>query len=166
MSTTITDRIEKSILLRAPRARVWRALTDPKEFGDWFGMRFDDPFVPGGRVRAAIVGTKVDADVAKAQQQHAGVKFEILVERIEPQRLFSFRWHPGAVDPAVDYTQEPTTLVEFMLDEAAGGIRLTVVESGFDRIPLARRAAAFSGNEQGWGIVITLIEKYLADHAA
>ncbi len=166
MSTTITDRIEKSILLRAPRARVWRALTDPKEFGDWFGMRFDDPFVPGGRVRAAIVGTKVDADVAKAQQQHAGVKFEILVERIEPQRLFSFRWHPGAVDPAVDYTQEPTTLVEFMLDEAAGGIRLTVVESGFDRIPLARRAAAFSGNEQGWGIVITLIEKYLAEHAA
>jgi uncharacterized protein YndB with AHSA1/START domain len=166
MSTTITDRIEKSILLRAPRARVWRALTDPKEFGDWFGMRFDDPFVPGGRVRAAIVGTTVDADVAKAQQQHAGVKFEILVERIEPQRLFSFRWHPGAVDPAVDYTQEPTTLVEFMLDEAAGGIRLTVVESGFDRIPLARRAAAFSGNEQGWGIVITLIEKYLAEHAA
>jgi uncharacterized protein YndB with AHSA1/START domain len=166
MTTSVTDRIEKTIVLRAARARVWRALTDPKEFGDWFGMRFDDPFVPGGRVRATVVGTTVDPEVAKAQQQHAGVRFEIHIERIEPQRLFSFRWHPGAVDPSIDYSKEPTTLVEFALAEAAGGVQLTVTESGFDRIPLARRAAAFSGNEQGWAVVVTLIDRYLANDAA
>ncbi len=165
MPTTGTDRIEKTIVLRAPRARVWRALTDPSEFGDWFGMRFRDPFVPGARVRATIVGTSVDSEVARAQRQHAGVTFEIVIDRIEPERLFSFRWHPGAVDPTVDYSTEPMTLVEFTLDEAPGGVALTVVESGFDRIPIERRAAAFSGNEQGWGIVMNLVDRYLATHA-
>ena len=166
MTTSVTDRIEKTIVLRAPRARVWRALTDPKEFGDWFGMRFDDPFVPGGRVRATVIGTTVDPEVAKAQQQHAGVAFDVYIERMEPQRLFSFRWHPGAVDPRIDYSKEPTTLVEFTLADVADGVQLTVTESGFDQIPLARRAAAFSGNEQGWGIVVALIAKYLANDAA
>ena len=166
MSTVVTDRIEKTIVLRAPQARVWRALTDPKEFGAWFGMRFDDPFVPGGRVRATVVGTTVDAEVAKAQQQHAGIEFEIVVERMEPQRLFSFRWHPGAVDPSIDYTKEPMTLVEFTLEQIAEGIQLTLTESGFDRLSAARRASAFTNNEQGWSIVITLIAKYLAQHAA
>lgn len=166
MSTIRTDRIEKTIVLRAPRARVWRALTDSQEFGDWFGMRFMDPFAPGARVRATVVGTTVDAEIAKAQQQHAGVTFELVIDRIEPERLFSFRWHPGAVDPAVDYSQEPMTLVEFTLEEMPVGTKLTVVESGFDRIPLERRAAAFNGNDQGWGIVVTLIAKYLASHVA
>lgn len=166
MSTTSTDRIEKTIVLRAPRARVWRALTDSQEFGDWFGMRFMDPFAPGARVRATVVGTTVDAEIAKAQRQHAGVTFELVIDRIEPERLFSFRWHPGAVDPAVDYSQEPMTLVEFTLEEMPVGTKLTVVESGFDRIPLERRAAAFNGNDQGWGIVVTLIAKYLASHVA
>ena len=166
MPTSQTDRIEKSIVLRATRARVWRALTDPKEFGDWFGMRFDDPFVPGGRVRVTVVGTSVDADVAAAQQQYAGVQYEIVIERVEPQRLFSFRWHPGAVDPRVDYSTEPTTLVEFTLEEVTDGIRLTVIESGFDRIPVARRASAFTQNDQGWSIVVTLVAKHLAAHAA
>jgi uncharacterized protein YndB with AHSA1/START domain len=164
--STVTDRIEKTIVLRATRARVWRALTDPKEFGDWFGMRFEAPFAPGARVPTTVVGTTVDADVAKAQQQHSGVRFEIVIDRIEPQRLFSFRWHPGAIDPTLDYSKEPTTLVEFILDEAPEGVRLKVVESGFDGIPASRRVAAFTGNEQGWGIVITLVEKHLALHAS
>jgi uncharacterized protein YndB with AHSA1/START domain len=163
---TVTDRIEKTIVLSATRARVWRALVDPAEFGDWFGMRFEDAFVPGARVRATIVGTSADPEVAKMQETHKGVRFDIFIERIEPQRLFSFRWHPGAVDPAIDYSKEPTTLVEFTLEDAPEGIRLTVTESGFDRIPLARREAAFAQNEQGWGIVITLIDKHLALHAS
>ena len=157
-----TDRIEKQILLRASRERVWRALTDSKEFGVWFGMRFQAPFSAGATMKATIVGTEVDDEVAEKQKQYEGTQFEIHVERIEPQRVFSFRWHPGAVDPKVDYSAEPTTLVEFVLEEGAGGILLKVTESGFDKIPLARRAQAFSGNESGWELVVHLIEKYLA----
>jgi len=162
MSVAITDRIEKKILLRAPRPRVWRALTDTAEFGAWFGVKFDGRFTPGAVQRGVIVGTSVDADVAKAQREHASVPFEITVDRIEPERLFSFRWHPYAVERDVDYSAEPTTLIVFTLDEVANGTMLTVTESGFDQIPLARRAKAFTANEQGWSIVVGLIEKYLA----
>ncbi|HEV2305720.1 MAG TPA: SRPBCC family protein [Candidatus Acidoferrales bacterium] len=155
------DRIEKKILLHAPRSRVWRALSDPAEFGAWFGMKFEGPFTPGARVRATIVGTAVDADVAKTQKEHAGgVTFEITIDRVEPERLFSFRWHPG--EPGVDYSNEPATLVAFTLEETPNGVMLTVTESGFDKIPFARRAKAFEGNEQGWSVVLTLIEKHLA----
>lgn len=161
MPTSSTDRIERSILLQAPRARVWKALTDSQEFGTWFGMRFAEPFRAGATLRGTIVPTAVDPETAAMQKQFEGTPFEIIVERIEPQRLFSFRWHPGAVDPALDYSTEPMTLVEFALTDAPGGILLTVTESGFDRIPLARRAAAFTGNEQGWSRALTLIEKYL-----
>jgi uncharacterized protein YndB with AHSA1/START domain len=161
-----TDSIEKTIVLRAPRARVWRALTNTVEFGQWFGVRFDDSaFVPGAPCRGVVVSTAADQDVAKAQQPYAGLPFEITVDRIEPERLFSFRWHPFAVDPAVDYSNEPTTLVVFTLEEIANGVRLTVIESGFDRIPLARRAGAFTANDQGWTMVLTLLEKYLAQAA-
>jgi uncharacterized protein YndB with AHSA1/START domain len=162
MSPASTDRIEKQVLLAAPRARVWQALTDSRQFGTWFGVRFDGPFVAGQPLRGAIAPTEVDRDVARAQEPYAGTAFEIVVDRIEPQRLFSFRWHPYAVDPAVDYSGEPTTLVTFTLEEAAGGIRLTVSESGFDGVPLERRAKAFAANEGGWAIQVTLIEKYLA----
>jgi uncharacterized protein YndB with AHSA1/START domain len=158
----MTDRIEKTILLRAPRQRVWRALTDAEQFGSWFGMKLDKPFTPGASVRARVVGTTVDKEVAKEQEQYAGQPFDIMIDRIEPERLFSFRWHPHAVEPGVDYSQEPTTLVEFTLAEAQGGIMLTVSESGFDKIPLERRAKAFAANDGGWAIVVTLIEKYLA----
>jgi uncharacterized protein YndB with AHSA1/START domain len=157
-----TDRIEKKILLRAPRKRVWRALTDSTEFGTWFGMKFDAPFSPGAVMRGVIGTTKVNAEVAKAQKQYEGLPFEITIEQMEPERLFSFRWHPHAIEPGVDYSAEPTTLVAFTLEEVAGGVMLTVTESGFDRIPLARRAKAFTANEQGWGMVVTLIEAYLA----
>lgn len=160
-----TDRVEKKILLRAPRKRVWRALTDSSEFGTWFGVKFDGPFKPGARVTGRIVGTAVDPDVAKAQQQYAKIPFEITVDQIEPERLFSFRWHPAAVEPGVDYSSEPTTLIVFTLEEVPEGVMLTVTESGFDQIPLARRAKAFESNEQGWSVVLTLIEKYLAKAA-
>src|SRR5438132_974494 len=145
---TSTDRIEKTILLRAPSDRVWRAISDWKEFGSWFGVEFDGPFVAGTRVTGRIVPTKVDAEVAKAQEPYAGMAFECSIERIEPMRLFSFRWHPFAVDSGVDYSAEPTTLVAFELQEVTGGTKLTITESGFDGIPLERRAKAFASNEQ------------------
>jgi uncharacterized protein YndB with AHSA1/START domain len=157
-----TDSIRKTILLRAPRARVWRALTNHDEFGFWFGMKFDEAFAPGRVIKGVVVGTGVDPAVAKAQEPYKGTPFEITVERIEPERLFSFRWHPAAVDPHVDYSAEPTTLIEFVLDAVPGGIQLTVTESGFDQIPLARRASAFAQNEQGWGMVVKLLEAYIA----
>jgi len=157
-----TDRIEKSVLLRAPRKRVWRALSDSTEFGSWFGMNFDGPFVPGASMRGVIVPTAVDADVAKAQQPYQGLPVEIAIEQMEPERLFSFRWHPFAIEPGVDYSAEPTTLVVFELEEAPNGIMLTITESGFDRIPLARRAKAFTANEGGWAMVVKLVEKYVS----
>jgi len=165
MAAGTTDRIEKKILLKAPRARVWRAISDAQEFGKWFGVKFDGPFVPGAPMRGVLVGTTVDADVAKAQRAYADIPFEITVDRIEPERLFSFRWHPYAVERGVDYSAEPTTLIVFELEEVADGTMLTISESGFDRIPLARRAKAFTMNEQGWSAIVTLIERYLAQAA-
>jgi uncharacterized protein YndB with AHSA1/START domain len=159
---TDTDRIEKKVLLRTSRERVWRAISDSQQFGSWFGVEFKGPFIAGMRMTGKIVPTTVDAEVAKSQKPYEGIAFEFSVERIEPMRLFSFRWHPGAVDPAIDYSKEPTTLVVFELEEVSGGTMLTVTESGFDRIPLERRARAFASNEQGWTAQMTLIEKYLA----
>ena len=156
-----TDRIEKYIFLRAPRERVWRALADSTEFGTWFGMKFDGPFTPGGCMRGVIVPTTVDPEVANAQKEYEGIPLEITIEQMEPERLFSFRWHPFAVERGVDYSVEPTTLVVFALEEVPNGVMLTITESGFDRIPLARRATAFTSNEQGWGMVVKLIEEYL-----
>ena len=157
-----TDRIEKKILLRAPRKRVWRALADSSEFGTWFGIKFDGPFTPGARMRGVLVPTTVNAEVGKAQKEFEGKQFEITIEQMEPERLFSFRWHPHAIERGFDYSAEPTTLVVFALEEVANGVMLTVTESGFDRIPLERRAKAFTANEQGWSMVVKLIEEYLA----
>jgi uncharacterized protein YndB with AHSA1/START domain len=165
MSTDVS-RIEKKVLLRAPLQRVWRAVSDAKEFGSWFGVRFDGPFVAGGHLRGKVVPTTADAEVAKTQKDYEGAAFEITVDRIEPERLLSFRWHPYAVEPGVDYSAEPTTLVVFTLEATDTGTLLTITESGFDKIPLARRAKAFSMNEQGWAAQIRLIEKHLAAHAA
>jgi uncharacterized protein YndB with AHSA1/START domain len=157
-----TDRIEKTILLRAPLKRVWRALSDSTEFGSWFGMRFNAPFAPGATMTAVIVPTTVNQEVAKMQKLYEGISFEIKIEQMQAERLFSFRWHPGAVEPGIDYASEPTTLVVFTLEKAPDGVQLTVSESGFEQIPLARRAKAFSANEGGWTLVIKLIEEYLA----
>jgi uncharacterized protein YndB with AHSA1/START domain len=157
-----TDRIEKKILLRAPRERVWRAISDAKQFGSWFGVAFDKPFAEGARLNAKIVPTTVDAEVAKMQEPYAGKAFEWTVEHVEPMRRISFRWHPYAVEEGIDYSKELTTLIEFDLADAPGGILLTITESGFDRIPLARHAKAFKANEGGWEMQTRLIEKYLA----
>lgn len=157
-----TDRIEKTILLRAPLKRVWRALSDSTEFGNWFGMRFNAPFTPGATMTAVIVPTTVNQEIAEMQKPYEGISFEINIEQMQPERLFSFRWHPGAVEPGFDYSSEPTTLVVFTLRKVPDGVQLTVTESGFDQIPLARRAKAFSANEGGWTLVIKLIEEYLA----
>jgi uncharacterized protein YndB with AHSA1/START domain len=165
MSALETDRIEKQVLLRASRARVWRALTDAEEFGTWFGVKFNGPFIPGSLLRGVIVPTRVDVEVAKAQQPYEGLPFEISVDRIEPETLFAFRWHPFAIEPGVDYSREPTTLIVFALADVADGTMLTVTESGFDRIPLARRAKAFTANEGGWTMVMALIEKHLVQAA-
>ena len=164
MSVAVSDRIEKRIMLNAPRTRVWKAIADAGQFGTWFGVKFDGPFQVGKPLRGVMVGTKVDPEVAKAQQPYAGKPFDIVVERIEPERLFSFRWHPYAVEPGVDYSKEPTTLIEFTLEEKDNGVLLTIAESGFDRIPLERRAKAFTANEEGWTKVITLVEKYLGQN--
>ncbi len=158
-----TDRIEKKILLRAPRARVWRALADSTEFGTWFGVKFNGPFSPGASMRGVIVGTTVNAEVAKAQKQHAGIPFDITIEEMQPERLFSFWWHPHAIERGVDYSAEPTTLVAFALEDAENGVLLTVTESGFDRIPLARRAQAFQAQEGGWSIMVKVMGEYLGD---
>jgi uncharacterized protein YndB with AHSA1/START domain len=160
--SSTNDRIEKKILLRAPQARVWEAISDSKRFGTWFGVEFDGPFVPGTHMVGRIMPTKVDPEVARMQEPHTGKAFECTIERIEPMRLFSFRWHPFAVEPNFDYSKEPTTLVEFVLGESAGGTLLTITESGFDQIPLERRATAFVKNQEGWTKQGELIEKYLA----
>ena len=156
-----TDRIVKQVVLKAARERVWRAISDSAEFGKWFGMAFDGPFVAGKRITGKIVPTAVDPAVAASQEPYAGIPVEFAIERIEPPRLFSYRWHPGGVDPKVDYAKEPTTLVEFRLEDAPGGTKLTITESGFDRIPAARRAEAFKSNEGGWEAQTTLVAKFL-----
>ena len=157
-----TDRIEKQVVLRAPLARVWRAVSDAAEFGSWFGVRFDGAFAPGARLAGRIVPTTVDPQVAASQKPYEGRTFEIEVERVEPMRRLSFRWHPFAMDAAVDYSKEPTTLVVFELEEVPGGTRLTITESGFDRLPPARRAKALEMNAGGWDAQTRLVEKYLA----
>jgi uncharacterized protein YndB with AHSA1/START domain len=155
------NRIEKQVQLRAPRKRVWQAVSNAREFGSWFGVDFDGPFRPGSRLIGKIVPTTVDPEVAKLQKPHEGKAFEIEVESVVPREEVSFRWHPFAVQADVDYSKEPMTLVEFKLQEAQEGTRLTLTESGFDRIPEARRADAFAANEGGWEKQMELIQKYL-----
>jgi uncharacterized protein YndB with AHSA1/START domain len=145
-----SDRIEKVVQLRAPVARVWRALTDAREFGTWFRVRLEGAFAVGATVRGRIT-----------YPGYEHVTMEVQVERMDEPRLFAFRWHPYAVESSVDYSAEPTTLVEFRLDEVAGGTRLTVVESGFDRIPAARRDEAFRMNEGGWAEQLLNIERHV-----
>jgi uncharacterized protein YndB with AHSA1/START domain len=147
---TNTDRIEKQIQLKAPRSRVWRALTDTGEFGAWFGVMLEGEFAEGATTRGRITSRGYD---------HLTVA--LVVARIEPERLFAYRWHPYAIDPQVDYSAEPTTLVEFTLEETAAGTLLTVVESGFDRIPAARRAEAFRMNDGGWAAQVANLQRHV-----
>ena len=146
---TTTDRIEKQIVLKAPPARVWRALSTAREFGAWFGARLRDDFAPGAIVHGSVTFEGRD------------IGFTFHIERMEPERLLAFRWHPFAVDPDVDYSQEPMTLVELALAAAPEGTLLTVTESGFDNIPLARRAKAFEMNAGGWAAQLENIARYV-----
>ena len=147
-STTATDRIEKTVILKAPRSRIWRALSDAAQFGEWFKVKLDGEFTPGATVHGTIT-----------YPGYEGLKLEMLIERIEPESLFSYRWHPG--DPKQDYRSEPMTLVEFRLEDVPGGTRLTIVESGFDKLPLSRRAEAFRMNEDGWTEQIENIRRHV-----
>jgi uncharacterized protein YndB with AHSA1/START domain len=149
---TSTDRIERKILLKAPRSRVWRALSDAAEFGAWFGVDF--------RGKAFVAGKPVQGKVTYPGYEH--VVMEVQIERMEPERLLSWRWHPAAIDTSVDYSDEQTTLVVFELTEVDGGTLLTVVESGLDKIPLARRATVFRLNSSGWDEQMRNIEKHVA----
>jgi uncharacterized protein YndB with AHSA1/START domain len=144
---------------------VWQALTDSTQFGDWFGVKFEGPFTVGAVAKGVLVGTTVDEEVGNAQRQHRGLPFDITIDRMEPERVFAFRWHPYAIDKDVDYSREPMTLVMFELEDTADGVLLTVTESGFDRIPLERRATAFAANEGGWTMMVRVIEKYVIQSA-
>jgi uncharacterized protein YndB with AHSA1/START domain len=151
MPATSTDRIEQKRLISASVSRVWRALSDAAEFGAWFGVRLEGAFAPGARIKGEIL-----------VPGYEHLTLELQVERMDQEKLFSYRWHPYAVDPAVDYSSEPTTLVEFKLEPAPGGTHLTVVESGFDRIPLERRAEAFRMNQGGWVGQMKNIERHVS----
>lgn len=159
-----TDRIEKEVLLRAPLDRVWRAISDADEFGRWFGVRFDGPFVAGTSVTGVITPTEVDEAVAAMQEPYSGQPDTWQIVAVEAPHRLAFRWHPFAVDQDSDYSAEPTTLVEFSLSESADGVLLRIVESGFDAIPAARRASAFEANSEGWAHQTELVRKYLALH--
>ena len=145
-----TDRIEKQIELKAPLARVWRALTDSREFGEWFGVRLEGPFAPGQACRG---------NITVPGYEH--VRMEVVVQKMETERLFSFTWHPYAVDPKADYSAEAPTLVEFRLEKSATGTLLRVTESGFDRIPPGRRDEAFRMNDGGWTAQVKNIQRHV-----
>ena len=145
-----TDRIEKHVDLKAPTARVWRALTDHTEFGQWFRVNLEGPFIPGKTTRGRIT-----------YPGYEHVVMEVVVVKMEPERLFSFHWHPYAVDPKTDYSHEPPTLVEFRLEKTATGTLLHVTESGFDAIPAARRDEAFRMNSGGWAEQVKNIEAHV-----
>jgi uncharacterized protein YndB with AHSA1/START domain len=146
----VTNSIEKQIWLKAPVSRVWRALTDYREFGEWFRVKLDGPFAP--------------QQVSRGHITYPGYEhliWEAVVQAMEPERLFSFTWHPYAIDPKADYAQEPSTLVEFRLEETEGGTLLRVTESGFDKIPSWRRSEAFRMNDGGWSQQMKNIESYV-----
>lgn len=148
----LTDRIERDVLLKAPPERVWRALSNAEEFGNWFGVAL--------KGKTFTVGQHVQGQITSAGYEH--VVFDVLIERMEPQRLLAFRWHPYAVNPTVDYSQEPTTLVEFELKAVEGGTLLSVVESGYDSVPPKRRLEAFRMNSGGWDEQMENIKKHVA----
>jgi len=144
------DRIEKRIELKAPVSRVWRAITDHREFGEWFGATLEGPFAPGRVVTGKMTNPK-----------HQHFQLEVTVKDVQPERLFSYTWHPYAMDPKVDYSKETPTLVEFRLKEIPTGTLLVVSESGFDKIPAHRRDEAFRMDEGGWTSQIKNIERYV-----
>jgi len=159
----MSDKIEKTATLKAPLAKVWDAISDSAAFGAWFGMTCDGPFVEGRTVKGAIAKTQVDDEIARHQEPYVGMPCELRIERVVPFELLSFRWHPGG-DPDMG-PDAPMTLVTFELEEVPGGTRLTITETGFEALPLERRAKAFADNEGGWEAQLTLVAKYLVREA-
>lgn len=155
------DRIEKSVLIRAPRDRVWKALTDSREFGRWFGARFEGPFVAGRAVRGVLTPSELATAEETASHPYLGQPMVFEVDRIEPPRRFSYRWHPleGGADPAG--SAGPSTLVEFTLEEERDGTRLTVVESGFSAIPAAHRTPTYKSHEGGWSVQVQRVRVHI-----
>ncbi|HET9037613.1 MAG TPA: SRPBCC family protein [Myxococcaceae bacterium] len=151
MADTVPDRIEKKIVLRAPRSRVWKALTDAREFSEWFRVKLEGQFAEGKVISGPVT--------------YPGYEYLTMtawVERIEPEQLFSFRWHPAAIDPKADYSKEPTTTVEFRLEDTPEGTLLTVTESGFRSLPAARQGPAYESNSGGWEEQLRNIERHVA----
>jgi uncharacterized protein YndB with AHSA1/START domain len=150
MSSTDDDRIEKSLVLRAPRSRVWKALTDPAQFGQWFRATVTGGFEPGAQVRAV-----------STYPGHEGTPIDFTVERVEPESLFALRWRAAAPGPGDDPFGEPQTHVLFTLEEVEGGTRLTVVESGLGKLPPALRAQVFRDNSEGWTLQLDNIARHV-----
>ena len=158
--TTISDRIEKQIVLRAPQSRVWKAISDAEEFGSWFGVRLLGAFTPGKTVTGVFDATLDEGAIIEHQKRMRLAPSKVrmpepdavfcAVERMDPEAYFSFRWIPYGIDAEADPKDEPTTLVEFRLEPVPEGTRVTIVESGFDRVPAHRRERAFRMNEGGW----------------
>jgi uncharacterized protein YndB with AHSA1/START domain len=146
-----TDVIEKKVSLKAPRSRVWRAVSSPAEFGAWFGVSLEGQIAAGSTLRGKL-----------SNPDYAHLTLEMRIEKVEPERYLSYRWHPNAIDVKRDYSAEPTTLVEFELEDAGGGTLLTIRESGFDALPESRRAEAFRGNDRGWGIQAENVARHVA----
>ncbi|WP_095082576.1 SRPBCC family protein [Pseudomonas sp. Irchel s3h17] len=149
-----SDRIERKILLRVPRSKVWQALANAESFGQWFGVAL------GGK--RFVAGERTQGQITYPGYEH--LVWDVEVMRVEPERVLAFRWHPYAVEPAVDYSSEPTTLVLFELEDMDGGTLLRVIESGFDNIPAERRLKAFRMDSRGWDEQMNNIETYLATH--
>jgi uncharacterized protein YndB with AHSA1/START domain len=153
MSSSI-DRIEKNVVINAPRSRVWNALADSQKFGEWFGVRFTEPFKAG----AVLTG-----NITNKNYEHIAIT--AWIETIEPETRFAYRWHPHAIDTTRNYSDEPTTLVTFTLDDTPDGTKLTVVETGFDQIPESRRQEAFTGNTGGWEQQVIRVRKYVEENS-
>jgi uncharacterized protein YndB with AHSA1/START domain len=147
----MNDRIERRIELKAPVARVWRALTDYREFGEWFRVKLDGPFAPGQNSTGHMT-----------YPGYEHLQWNAVVQKMEPEKLFSFTWHPYAIDPTIDYSKETPTLVEFKLEKTATGTLIVVTESGFDKIPASRRDEALRKNDGGWVQQTKNIEEYVA----
>jgi uncharacterized protein YndB with AHSA1/START domain len=167
------DRIEKRVTLRAPVSRVWRAIANAQEFGRWFGFKLQGEFAAGQTITGAFDEGLNEAAVAEYQKKVGLPPSKVrmpeknavfcTVERVEPERYFSFRWIPYGIDAEADPKNEPTTLVEFQLEKVAEGTLLTIAESGFDRVPAHRRERAFRMNEGGWAAQAENIRKYVED---
>jgi uncharacterized protein YndB with AHSA1/START domain len=147
----LSDRIERKILLKAPRSQVWQALANAEAFGQWFGVDL--------KGKRFVAGERTQGQITYPGYEH--LVWDVLVERVEPERVFSFRWHPYAVEPQTDYSQESETRVQFELEDMGGGTLLKVVESGFNDIPEARRLKAFRMDSRGWDEQMANIEEYL-----